>query len=772
MLKIFIPSETGICRIAADAFSSLWFQVTGQRLAVTTEPDSQGDLIVLGSDAVNAYAFEKIIDNTIRDFSITTDADDYEIVSATDNGRKLLFLAGGRPRALLYAVYRFFELRADCRYFWDGDIVPKREHIDISDLHIHEKPRFEYRGLRYFAHRGLNRFQAEHWSFDEWKQEIDWIIKKRMNLFMLRIGFDDLFQKAFPDIVSDPGYEVPESIERSYNDRDLFWSMEIRSELRRKILAYARERDLIHPEDTGTMTHWYSRTPKDYLEKVKPDFLPQTTSSYSEDTGLVWDIRQDRHLDAYFQLTEAHIREYGSPEMFHTIGLAERLCYADRKSNQQLKRYAYRRIISNLRSKYPNAPLLVASWDFPMRWTSPEVRELLAELNPLNTLLFDYTSDSGDEENTFQDWGVVGKFPWIFGIFHAYAPNTELRGNYDALERRLPIAADDPMCKGMVLWPECSHSDTLMLEYLAANAWDPSADNITIRSFLESFCSSRYPTQGAEMASLWRAMLPIISIRYWSHQFSEVFFAPLDQLFKRGETLVDHADAFIESHREPIRAVPEIFRALAAMPFEDAHAFVQRDMIDMARTAATRVLSFGYFRVVRELHGWSDGEGNRDHILAMMAANRTMVSLLGDLLAADNTYSLYASLQDLGEKYPCNPKFEKTLKGNVENNYCRTYVTELFKAVYLPEHDVATQKIQEHLDAGHRPWPTYSEAEIIEWQKRVADSFYERPLKDMAPDQQKAVEGLSKCLNAMADGTEAIIDIANRVKEVTHGNIE
>jgi hypothetical protein len=67
------------------------------------------------------------------------------------------------------------------------------DRIDIS-----ESPRFDYRGLRYFAHRSLHRFHAEHWSFEDWKREIDWCMKKRLNLMMLRIGQDDLFQKAFP----------------------------------------------------------------------------------------------------------------------------------------------------------------------------------------------------------------------------------------------------------------------------------------------------------------------------------------------------------------------------------------------------------------------------------------------------------------------------------------------------------------------------------------------------------------------------------------------
>ena len=165
MLKIFIPKEEGIYRIAADEFISFWRQATGQKLSVTLKDDGRSDLVVLGSDAVNAFTHAKIIEKVISQFSIATDTDDYEIVSAEQGGRRFLFIAGGRPRSLLYGVYRFFELRADCRFFWDGDLVPARKSIDLSGLKVCEKPRFEYRGLRYFAHRSLNRFQAEHWDF-------------------------------------------------------------------------------------------------------------------------------------------------------------------------------------------------------------------------------------------------------------------------------------------------------------------------------------------------------------------------------------------------------------------------------------------------------------------------------------------------------------------------------------------------------------------------------------------------------------------------------
>ena len=157
MLKILVPKKQGVFRIAGDEFAAIWKKSTGETLPVVTRDNGKSDLIVLGSDAVNAFTHAKIIEKVIPQFRIRTNTDDYQLISAKEGKRNLLFLAGGRERALLYSVYHFFESQADCHYFWDGDVIPARKKISISGIDILESPRFEYRGLRYFAHRSLNR---------------------------------------------------------------------------------------------------------------------------------------------------------------------------------------------------------------------------------------------------------------------------------------------------------------------------------------------------------------------------------------------------------------------------------------------------------------------------------------------------------------------------------------------------------------------------------------------------------------------------------------
>ena len=208
MLKILIPETKTCFQDLAAEFTKLYKAVTGNVLHTVFQDDGTSDLICFGTDADSALIHQWQIEKKIPNFSIRYGSDSYQILSACIDQRKMLFLVGGNTRAFFYAVYDFFEKAAGCHWFWDGDRIPKAEHIPIEGWDIRESPRFEYRGLRYFAHRGLMRFQAEHWDFEDWKKEFDWVLKKRLNLAMLRIGMDDLFQKAFPQIVPYPDWKT------------------------------------------------------------------------------------------------------------------------------------------------------------------------------------------------------------------------------------------------------------------------------------------------------------------------------------------------------------------------------------------------------------------------------------------------------------------------------------------------------------------------------------------------------------------------------------
>ena len=172
------------------------------------------------------------------------------------------------------------------------------------------------------------------------------------------------------------------------------------------------------------------------------------------------------------------------------------------------------KLLDHFKEKYPNAPLLIASWDLWGWFDDDEVQRLLSELDPNQAIIFDYTSDTVRDHN-FTKWDIVGKFPWIFGLFGGYEPDSDIRGFYHWSNERIKLAKSDQFCKGMVLWPELSHGDTFMTEYATHNAWEK--ETMSIEEFIDFYCNNRYSSENrVAMEKLWQTFMPIVEMRSWN----------------------------------------------------------------------------------------------------------------------------------------------------------------------------------------------------------------------------------------------------------------
>lgn len=684
---------------AAEIFQSMHQKITGVCLPIVTEDDGD-DLIVLGSDAVNSLSAKLYLDGLCF-FRCVPGTDSYHIQNLQHEGRKLLIFAAGRGRAILYAVYRYFEKYCGCHYYWDGDVIPTAKAVLTDNIDLSETPRFQYRGIRYFAHRSLHRFQAEHWSLEDWQHEIHWMLKKRLNLFMLRIGNDDLFQRAFPDIVGYPSETENASAEMAggetegYNDRTSAWSLKYRGQLRRQVLDYAFSCDLMHPEDCGTMTHWYTRTPVPFLEKVQPKLLQQSSADYKEKTGLVWDITDDQNFENYYRLTQTHLEEFGRPELFHTIGLAERSYSKDRETNMRLKSYVYHRMAQRLAEDYPTAPLLIASWDLMLNYTPEEVGRLLEGFDPKHTILLDYTSDSV-RRSCFENWSTVGKFPWMFGIFHGYESDTDIRGFYPMIEKKLEIAKNDPMCCGFVIWPELSHSDTFMLEFFAENSWQPLEMSMGER--IDRYCHGRYGADAQAMCRVWEDFFPLLTLCSWNVEQRGLGHkdAITDILFYlKFEPHSPFTQDYLTKCREYGAGAAEILNRLQAYTGTD-NEMLRRDLVDIARTVLKRYIQYAHWKIEQKYMN-----GEETETLCAYAVQLT--KLLTELLEQYEEFSLYHSFEKLKAVQEVNPAFEETLLKNASNQYCRTHIYELFRYQFLPEQAMCFEMLHRAEKEGVHP---------------------------------------------------------------------
>ena len=619
--------------------------------------------------------------------------DAYAIVTSCDGGGAVathVTITGSNLRSVWYGLYDLLERRGGCHWFWDCDVVPKKDAIDLSGLDVHEEARFEYRGIRYFAHRGLTRFQAEHWGPDDWKKEIDWCLKRRLNVFMLRIGQDDLFQRAFPDTCAypDPSKDLP-GHGSGYDNRTLFWSLQYRGKLRQYLQRYAFDRGLMVPEDFGTMTHWYSRTPEDFLDGKNPPFLPQATAGYSERNGLVWDIRDKRWVDAYWKLTTTACDAYGQgrdQQLLHTIGLGERRCFKDRKDNHEMKKFALRQFLDRAGRDYPKAKRLLAGWDFYFTWHPEEVQDLVSHLDPERDIIWDYEGDSTRDYrpemldvggNNFTKWGVCNKFPYTYSIFLAFESALDIRANYPLIEERQKVVQNDRKCAGYIFWPESSHTDTLLLEHFTENAW--SKDAVGHLEVLDGFCAGRYGDKAEQMKAVWKKVIPMSYLLDWGDNYGCHLMAKTLDRTQHGEA--KNAKS-LEHWQETLNGAGGVFSALAEVEWEGGA--IRRDTVDLARTALDRLLILKMKELHLDVAEWAGGRRGSEGLVEKAGEIVFLAEKMADLLELHTDYSIWESYERLdGIEKIRNPNFKQVLLENAICGYCRSHQYEAARYLYL-----------------------------------------------------------------------------------------
>ena len=728
--------------VLAATFGGCAWSSNDDRFAIPSAEFAKYHKAITGHDAPEGMVRFAI------DPSISKTGNDAYSIKSVPGGVRLV---GSNMRSVMYAVYDLLERRGGCHWFWDGDVVPKKQALHLADLDVFEEARFEYRGLRYFAHRGLTRFQAEHWGLDDWKKEIDWCLKRRLNVFMLRIGQDDLFQRTFPDVVSypDPSKPLP-GAGKGYDNRTLFWSLQYRGKLRQDLQNYAFDRGMMVPEDFGTMTHWYSRTPEEYLDKKNPPFLPQATRGYAEKNGLVWDIRQDKWADEYWKLTKMAVKDYNrpGPGLLHTIGLGERRCFTNRQDNFNLKLEALGKFLDRAHRDYPDSKVLLAGWDFYFTWHPDEVKALVKTLDPERDIIWDYEGDATRDyraemlglSNNFTKWGVVGKFPYTYSVFLAFEDALDTRANYPLIEERQKIVQEDPFCKGYIFWPESSHTDTLLLRHFTANAW--SKGGVGIKTVLPEFCESRYGERAAAFKVIWDKVLPISQLLDWGGNYGKTTSRCI---------MVEDAKYWLDGRykafdRARLAEAPAIFKALEKLDWKETQ-FTERDAIDLARVTADRSIIHCHNELMKSYYGWTTGSVPEAKVRELAATYVKLGETMRDLLALHTDYSIWESYLrlDAVEKI-VNPDFEHVLVDNASCGYCASHQYELADNFYLPQMKRLAERIVEHLARGDK-----SALETFESYDDRRAPLLKRSLKGMAPTLPRTQANYEKTMVSFAD---------------------
>jgi len=156
---------------------------TGKLLPVSADPDaaSQGNLILVGSKtspAVRAILDEASLKQEVEPLR----PEQYRLKTITQNGRKIVLVAGGDPVGTLYGAYRLAE-HMGVRFYLHGDVVPDtRVAFALPEVDETGRPLFDRRGIQPFHDFPEG---PDWWSEDGYKAILAQLPKLRMNFFGL-----------------------------------------------------------------------------------------------------------------------------------------------------------------------------------------------------------------------------------------------------------------------------------------------------------------------------------------------------------------------------------------------------------------------------------------------------------------------------------------------------------------------------------------------------------------------------------------------------------
>ena len=447
---------TSIEKHAAKELKKYIEQMSGAELKIMTGIENAvikvQNVVLIGRAETNPKIKELYDKDVIHLSPEHPGSDGFIIKTITHNpsfssaDKDYLVIGGSVDRGTLYAVYHLLERELNVGFFEDGDRVPEAETI-VVNCDIAEKPYFEFRGAMTNGPQSRN---AAFWGEKEWKQEIDWLLKKKGNI-MQYMG-------------------------------------------QRWMVNYARERGMrfIVGGCDGRVSADFVRAHPDvsYLTIT----WPWTATTYS-----FIDPRDPFFVDYATERVKKQKAKTGGGHFFQVNTWAETpLPGKDPEERLEIRKAFARATTQALVNVDPEAVNVMHGWPFGYTQFYPS-EDVKAYINAVvsDLIILDMKADRPDpihkSHNNF--WGAK----WVYCVMDG-GEHQGIRGNIRALIESVQEIANDPQrknCVGIYTTSESLRYNFLYYDLLFELAWDPR--KIELQSFLKSYASRRYGRESETM---------------------------------------------------------------------------------------------------------------------------------------------------------------------------------------------------------------------------------------------------------------------------------
>lgn len=592
-----------------------------------------------------------------------------------------LLLSGCRDRGTLYAVYTLLERYAGVGFFWDGDRVPRQETLTFPDLDAAERPRF--RDRIYVGPCGCAGTYSYgiHWGFEEWRREIDWMAKNRLNLLQANGLGEGVIRRRVEAQLGLPATEPTEAERRQ-------------CELAHQVLDY------LHRLDLEALTPFPGTQVSKAFRQVHPE------ARYFENQWL--DLTPPApHLHPadplYARLVETFLREwtaeYGSDHLYYGMDpYPEARFKTSEEERTEILTGLSKAVMSALKSADPQAVWHISGWAFVFDtgvWPAETLRAFCEPLGE-DAVIWDLWAEAHPVYNTERGRYFYG-CPWAFGVLHQFGGDDALRGDLQEVARRVRAVAHDPQaerCVGFVLATEVLHYTILYYDWLTKLAWDP---DLELEAFLDDHVRRRY---GPDQTDLRRVVKILAETVYGPLGASEGRYQHRLYPGENPYSCLPPATALkvIERLEQALELALGQRQALAD------NLLYQHDLVDLFRQVVTERINL-HLQLLDSAFARGDREGleaEAEAIEGLLKALETVLSSRPDYRVTDVAARLQATSPlggDVGRWLrDSGLTFAQAIPGIID--YQSKDLYELVRFYYHPRFQAFAEVLRDRLDAG------------------------------------------------------------------------
>ncbi|MDY6914114.1 MAG: alpha-N-acetylglucosaminidase TIM-barrel domain-containing protein [Planctomycetota bacterium] len=743
---------------AAKEIGKYLSRMSGEDVKILSDDSAalsaEKNIIIVGNSSVNKTSggLEKRKLLTFPSESLGSDG--FLIKSIQDGDKKYLLLAGNNDRATLYAVYHYLDKFCEVGFFEDGDRIPKRKAVPFVNINIIEKPKFEMRAA--FTWQGWEipkKFQSNFWTVKEWRQYIDWAVKKKFNV--LRFGLNPCFMNTMGDILAQA---LPQYKEKGPNS----WPSRYRRERNQKIFAYARKRGL-----KIMYAPAYGLWPKDF-EELKPFivdeyFLPADNPLCKKYMGKIMakivEVYGTDHLYSISYASETH----GLKHLF-AQGLKE-ACEV-------------------VKSADPQAKILIDGWFFFFTGYTREETLALLEVLPKEDVAISDLLGYNDYKSPDIRGGLYHKYnyysgrEWYLGFIPYFAGEDILHVEpglkyYIQLLKELLNDPKAKNCRGVGLYPENSGNNLMLTDLFARGFWDPT--EITLDSFISDYTVRRYGRKGQEklLRSL-HCTAKGMELAKHSNQAQKRecgVYLPVINVILQPYQKHNDPRKISELGVKPLRDALE--HALSVRHVQSKNRFYESDLVELFKTYANELyhlpllrLSDAYFQATLACGENSDADISK-HLDVFDEEAAKMSGILDELekvLSTREDYSLAADFSEImsvpGTREDLIQHLKRKHLENVDG-YCRNMTFETLHFVYIPEKKALMDTLRGKLKNKERTLIEAEDKQLKERLSIISDNFVNNDITVKDKYKGSTVEAVWEAYQALTEANCTIEDYSD-----------